>query len=180
MDVPIRCICPIEERHDSDTVTLRDRLDFRTVVTIRKSMETIDDADQTVKLARRLAICTEFYLLMGIESWTLRDAKGKPIEVSHHAIRTHLLESPEALPVYDKAEDLYNPVVLLPLMVGASKSSPPTPTDESTSQKKDSPLTPPRPLKRSSTSTTQTVGIETTSSSLGGVSNSSQSSQSAA
>lgn len=182
MDVQIRCICPAkdgEPRHDSDTVTLRDRLDYRSVTTIRKSMETIWYEDKAVQLAERLAVCTEFYMLMGISAWTLEDEKGKPVPVSHTAIRERLFESAEVVRVSEVAEEAYNRVVLLPLMEGASKFSPPTPTDELTSPTSE-PTTLPKPSKPSSITTTRTGGTVTTTSSLDGDSSSSQSSRSAA
>jgi hypothetical protein len=182
MDVQIKCICPAkdgEPRHPSDTVTLRDRLDYRSVTTIRKSMETVWYEDKAVQLAERLAVCTEFYMLMGISSWTLEDERGKPVPVSHSAIREMLFESSEVVRVSEVAEEAYNRVVLLPLMEGASISSPPRQTDELTSPKSE-PTTPPKPSKPSSISTTRTGDIETITSLPVGGSSSSQSKASAA
>jgi hypothetical protein len=176
MDVQIRCICG---NHETDTVTLLDRLPYRSVTTIRKSMETVWYEDKAVQLAERLAVCTEFYMLMGITSWSLTDEKGKPIPVSHLAIRERLFESDEVVKVSEAAEEMYNRVVLLPLMEGASKSSRPTPTDELTSPKSE-PTTPPKPSKPSSTTTSPTDGIETITSLPVGGSSSSQSRASAA
>jgi hypothetical protein len=184
VDVTIKCICPErggEPRHpNGDTVTLRDKLDFRSVTTIRKALTLVENDDPRTRPAEILAVLCEFYMLYGIESWTLVDDKAKHIEVSHAAIRGRLFESPSVDEVSEAAEELYNPVVLLPLLVRASTSSPPTPTDESTSAPTASTPKHPKPSKPSSTTTTQTVGIETTSLSLVGVSNSSQSSESAA
>lgn len=188
MDATMQCPCPPkggETRHpQGDTVRLRDRLDYRTVTTIRKAMTVVDTDDPQVRLAERLAICTEFYMLMGIESWTLVDAKGKPVEVSHQAIRDLVFTSPDVESVSEVAEELYNPVVLLPLVLRASASSLPTPTpspesDDSTSPTSDQ-TTPPKPLRPSSTSTIRTVATETTTSSPVGASSSSQSAASAA
>ncbi len=183
MDVTMRCPCAPKDgevRHpDGDTVTLRDTLDYRTVTTIRKAMTVVDTEDDAVRLAERLAICTEFYMLMGIERWTIVDERGKAVPVSHGAIREQLFTSVDVEAVSEAAEELYNSVVLLPLVLRASRSSPPMPTPESTSPTPTEPK-PLRPLRRSSTTTTPTDGIETITSSPGGASNSSQSSVSAA
>lgn len=178
MDVRIDCPC-LGTPHESDTVTLRDRLDFRTVTTIRKSMTEVETEDPKVRFAERMAAVTEFYMLMGIEQWTLVDAHGKPVPVSHQAVRD-LWETVDVLPISEAAEDLYNPVVLLPLVKRASISSPPTPTDESISAPMDSEPKLPRPSKRSLTTTIPTDGTETTSLSLVGGSNTSQNSVTAA
>lgn len=183
MDVRITCLCPLKDeavRHpDGDTVTLRDKLDFHTVMTIRKSRNTIVTEDDEIRLAQRLARFTEFYMLLGIVSWTLVDGKGKPIDVSHQAIRDYLFTSDQVEVVSEAAEELYNPVVLLPLMDRASTSSPGTPTPDSISPT-STPPSPLKPSRRSSTITTPTGGTETTSSSLDGVSNISPRSESAA
>lgn len=173
MDVPIPCPCPESPHVDGDTVVLRDKLDWTSVTTIRKAIAMIDEDDKRMRDAMALATCSEFYMLMGISSWTLVDAKGEALPVSHQAIRD-LMERTDVLPISDAADDLYNPVVLLPLAMRASASRQLSPTPASTSPTL-TPPSPPRPLKRSSTSTTRTAGIETTSSSLDGVSSSSQS-----
>lgn len=200
MDVRITCACPLKGgavRHpDGDTVVLRDKLSFHEALTIRKAVALArDGADETHErglAAEVLATLSEFYVLMGVESWTIttEGEKGKvvPLPVTKASIRAVLLESPDVDLVIDAADALYNQAILLPLLNRASQSSPSTPTpseddDSSTSQTPsttDLPKTPPKPSRPSSTSTTRTVGTETTSLSLVGVSNSSQSSQSAA
>jgi hypothetical protein len=189
MDVTIKCICPErggELRHpDGDTVTLRDKLDFHSATTIRKALTLVENDDPRTRPAEILAVLSEFYVLYGVTSWTLVDDKGKPLPVSHAAIRELLFESPDIDTIIDAADDLYNAAILLPLLVRASTSSPPKPTpkpDEasSTSAPKDSTPKRPKPSKLSSTSTTQTVVTEATSLSLVGVSNGSLSSESAA
>jgi hypothetical protein len=179
MDVQIKCVCP-GSPHEQDRVTLRDKLDFHTATTIRKALAMVDNDDPRTRTAEVLATLSEFYVLMGVQSWTLVDDKGRPLTVSQSAIRASLLESTDIDLVIEAADELYNEAILLPLLARASTSSPPTPTDESTSAPTDSEPKLPKPSKRSSTSTTQTVGTETTSLSLVGVSNSSQSSKSAA
>lgn len=180
MDAPLRCPCP-GTPHESDTVTLRDRLDFRSITTIRKAMGLVDTDDEEVRNAQLLATCTEFYMLLGITAWTFVDAKGKPLPVSHAAIREVLFTAEDVEAVSGVAETLYNPVVLLPLLNRASASSPPMPTNGSTSATlTDIRPRRPKPSKRSSTTTTRTVATETTSLSLVGGSSSSPNSVSAA
>jgi hypothetical protein len=183
MNVP--CLCPPKDdgvRHpDGDEVTLRPKLDFHAAVTIRNSIAVLSSEDEQASIAEILAVLTENYLLFGVESWSLVDAKGKPVPVSRPAIREHLLSNPDvAMTVGDAADALYAESVMLPLLARAQRSSPPTPTDASTSRTTGRSTTRPKPSKPSSISTIPTAAIEATSVSLDGVSSSSQSSTSAA
>jgi hypothetical protein len=182
MDVQIRCICPIEDKHDHDTITLRDKLDFVTATAIRKGLAFIEsDDDEGGRAAELLARLTEGYLLFGIIGWTVVDEKGKRLPVSHAAIRERLLSDfAAAEDVADAADSLYSEAILLPLLARASKSSPPTPTKDSTYPLTAFPKKPRKPSRRSSTTSTPTDATETTSSSLVGVSSGSLSSESAA
>ena len=178
MDVPVGCLCPPRAdggtRHpDGDTVTLRDRLDFRSATTIRKAIGLLGE-DGVTDSAEILAVMTEWYCLLGIEAWTLVDARNKPIEVTRPAIREHLLEDPaavmETMALADAADELYMPLVLLPLLARASKSSPPTPTPDSTSAPTDSPAKPRKRSRPSSTTSIPTAATGTTSTSPAGAS----------
>jgi hypothetical protein len=181
MRVAIDCVCPSradgEPRHPAgDTVTLRETLDFRSVTAIRHGISFLDNDGTDAYTADVLAVLTEGYVLHGIESWTLQDEKGWPVEVSRSAIRERVLSRVDVAAVIgDAADELYGEKVLLPLLVRASRSSQATPTESSTSLPTASPTGRPKPSKRSSTTTTPTDGIEATSSSLGGVSSSSRS-----
>ena len=186
MDVHIACICePTDDgpRHpDGDTVTLRDKLDFFRATAIRKGLSFVEsDDDEGGRAAEVLARLTEGYLLFGIERWTVVDGKGKTLPVGHSAIRARLLENPTAAGIVaDAADELYQEAILLPLVARASTSSPPSPTNGSTSPPTVLSRKRPKPSKRSSTSTSPTAATEATSSSLVGVSNSSLNSESAA
>lgn len=190
MDVSIVCICPRKDdevRHpQGDTVVLRDKLDFRTAVTMQESVTVLRGSrpdDEEIPAAEVLAALDEAYLVYGIESWTLEDAKGKPIKVSPATVFDTLLDPANlaaAMAVFAEAEDLYNPTVLVPLVVRGSSSSRPSPTTEPTSAESGPPLEPPKPSKRSSTSTTRTDSTEPTLIKPAGDSSSSQSSASAA
>lgn len=172
MDVTIPCPCPEKAgapRHESDTVTLHDVLDFHQSMTITKSVQFIDEDDPDSRGAEVLARLSEFYILVGIARWSLRDASNKPIEVTKGAIRKFILSRPDiASKVEPVADSLYREVILLPLLEAASISSQPSPTDDSTSPTPHGPTPQPKPSKRSSTSTIQTDGIGSTSGPLAG------------
>jgi hypothetical protein len=161
-------------RHpDGDTVSFRERLDFRSSLAIRNSIAVLSAEDGETSVAEILAVLTESYLLYGIERWTLVDEKGKPVEVSKAAIRERLLSHPDiAMTVGDEADSLYAEAVMLPLLARAQTSSPPTPTNGSTSATRGRSRSPKR-SKPSSITTIPTAATETTSSSLVGGSSSS-------
>jgi hypothetical protein len=183
VNVTIGCICAPKGdgsvRHpDGDRVELRERLDFRTTVTIQKSVMFLGEDPSNPEI---LAALTEAYLLFGISAWTVQDERGKAIPVNRGAIEQHLLPNIEAaLAVADAADDLYQETVLLPLLMRGSGSSGTSPTTRSTSRRTSSPPVPLRRSKRSSTTTSRTDDTATTSASLDGGSSSSPSSESAA
>lgn len=176
----IDCICPPkadgEPRHPGgDTVALRERLDFRSALTARNAFLVLKAEDPDATTADVLAVLTETYLLLGVESWTAVDAKGKPVPVSKAAIREMLFSHPEAaMVVGDEADSLYAEAVINPLVARASTSSLGTPTPASTSATTTTSPTPPKPSKRSSTTTSRTADIVPISGSRAGDSSSSQ------
>ena len=185
MDVKIDCLCPPnargETRHpDGDTVTLRERLDFRAALTARNTLVMVKQEDPDASSAEILAALTEVYLVLGVTGWTLVDGKNKPIEVSKGAIREHLLANPDvAMVVGDAADELYAEAVILPLLARARNSSPPTPIAGSTSATKRSTPRSRKPSPPSSITTIPTDATATTSSSPVGDSSSSPSLRSA-
>src|SRR5688572_6057575 len=183
MDVTIPCLCPPDGvRHPSgDTVQLREKLDFTAALAARNTIIHAKTNDPGMSIAEVQALLTELYLLSGIESWSVKDEKGKALEPNRTAIREHLLTNiGAAVLVADAADELYAEAVMLPLLEKASTSSPPTPEAPSTSPTTGSSPEPRKPSKRSSTSTTPTDVIEVTSPSLVGGSRSSPSSATAA
>lgn len=180
--VKVECLCPPKPdgsvRHpDGDTIELHERMDFRSVLAARNAMGLVYDDDPDASVAEVLAALTETYILLGVRSWTLVDAKNKPIPVTKPAIREYLLVNDEAaIAVSDEADELYRDRIIAPLVVAAQKSSPPSPTERSTSATKASSPKPRKPSRPSSTSTTRTDGIEMTSPLLAGGSRSSPSS----
>ncbi len=167
--VTVACLCPPnakgETRHPAgDRIELREKLDFRSALTARNAVVIIRQEDEEASLAEIMAALTEVYLLEGIKSWTLVDAKNKPIEVSKPAIRAHLLSNPDiAMEVGEAADLLYSEAVIVPLVLRASTYSQPSPTEEPMSLTNGASPTAPRPSRRSSTSTTQTGGTARTS-----------------
>ena len=178
----IECLCPPkatgEVRHPAgDEITLRERLDFRAALTARNTMVLLKEEDPDVSSAEILAALTETYLVLGIESWSLVDAKGKPVPASKAAIRELLLTKPDiAMEVGDAADALYSAAVILPLLARARNSSRPTPTNGSTSVTTPSLPKPPKRSRRSSITTIPTAATVTTSPSPAGDSSSSLSS----
>lgn len=180
MDVQVPCPCPHkadgEPRHTSDTVTLREQLDFRSATTIRKAIQIVRADDPGAGAAEVLGAMSEHYLLAGIERWTLTDDRNKPVEVSRTTIRWFLehVAADGAMDLVDAADELYSAAVLLPLVARAQASSQPSQTDTSTSARTDSgfedqtdspsgstPSTPLRPSRPSSTSTSRTADTAT-------------------
>lgn len=163
MDIP--CICPPkadEVRHPAgDTITLRERLDFRAALAARNAIALAQGEGEDT--AGILAALTETYLILGIESWSVVDAKGKAVPVNRQTITEYLLSNIDvAMDVADAADDLYREAVVGPLLARASTSSPDTQTPDSTSATNGSGPKPPKPSKRSSTTTTQTADIAAT------------------
>ncbi len=164
----IDCVCPIKPdgsvRHpDGDTVTLREKLDFRSALHARNTVILLRQDDVTDP-AEILAALTEVYLRVGIESWTLVDAKGKPVPVSREAVAAFMADYPDAaMTIGDEADERYSESVITPLVVRASKSSPPTPTKGSISATNGSSPTPRKRSKPSLTITTRTEDTVTTS-----------------
>lgn len=171
----IECACPGDVRHpDGDVVTLRERLDFRSALTARNAIVVLKSEDPDASPGEILAALTETYLLVGIESWTLVDARGKPVPVSKAAIRALMDEHQEsAMAIGDEADGLYNEAVIGPLVRRASTSSPPTPIGRSTSARSGG--APRKRSKPSSTTASPTAVTERMSASPGGGSSSSRS-----
>lgn len=181
MDVSIDCLCAGRKHEKGDTVSLTDRLDFRTAIAIRNTVAVLYAEEPDADIADVMAVLTDAYLTRGIRAWTIRDKDGKPLPPSRANIRSVLMANQEAAEtVGDAADELYQAAVMLPLLRKASASSPPTPTSDSTSPTTTSSTTSPKRSKRSSTSTSLTVVTEATSSSLDGGSSLSPSSESAA
>ena len=181
----IKCICPPkpsgEQRHDHDTVTLKERMDFRSSIAIRNALALEAGEGGEIDMADILAILTERFVRYGIASWSLVDAKNQPIPVSQDAISRLILSDIElATDIADVVDDLYREAVMLPLLARGSRSSQPSQTSDSTSPRTTPSTRRRTPSKRSSTTASPTAGTETTSLSLVGDSSLSPNSESAA
>ena len=168
MTVEIPCVCPPkpdgQPRHIADTIELREKLDFRSALTARNAIALAKEEDDDVSSAEILAVLTETYLILGIQSWSLVDEKGKKIEPSRTAIREFIEAHPDAaMEVGDAADGLYSAAVILPLVARAQKSLQPTQTTGSTSVTTDSLPKPRKPSKPSLTTTTRMDATGTTS-----------------
>ena len=166
--VVIRCVCP-GAPHESDTVTLRDPLDFRTAITLRQSVAALyvgpSGETQQPTVAEVTGLLIESYLLYTIASWTLVDERGKPVPVSRENVIGLLMhDNPiEAAAIGDAANELYMDKVVLPLLLAASGSSRPTPTKRSTSRTNGSPRGTAKRSSPSSITSIPTVGTARTS-----------------
>ena len=178
MDVSIECRCPGE--HGQDVITFFDRLDFDRATTIGKATLFIENNDPETRPAEVLAVLSKNYLYYGIQAWTLVGPDRKKLAINPASVRSQLLDHPDVSELIEAADNQYSEQVLLPLMKRAvsysrhgqtEQSTSPTPSRKRATRKRSSP---------SSISTIPTAGTETTSSSLDGVSNSLQSSESAA
>ena len=170
----IPCVCPPkadgEPRHpNGDKVNLRPKLDFKDGLWLRQSIIRVKQNDAESDEAEMLAVLTEASLLAGIESWTLTDAKGKPVDVDRTAIRAFMNDHQmEATAVGDEAIALYYDTVIGPLVAAAQTSSQPTPITASISPMNGPSRQARRQSKRSSTTTTPTADTERMSASPGG------------
>ncbi len=159
----------MEVQLDGITVTLYDRLDFQRATTVTKAVAFIDEQDPEIRPALVLAKLSEFYVLMGVESWSL------PYPVTSATIREHLLPRSDVGILVDAADELYQEQVLLPLLARAQSSSPPSQTDTSTSVTPRGAKRPPKQSKQSSITTIPTEDTERTSPLRDGAYSSSQS-----
>jgi hypothetical protein len=167
MNVTVPCLCPPnavgEARHpDGDTITLRDRLDFRSAATVRNRLAVA--TEERLIEGEILAVLVETYVLLGITAWSVVDEKGKPVPPSRENITDRLLvDFDAATMVGNAADELYTAAVILPVLARASTSSPPMPIAASTSAPSEATPTPPKRSKRSSTTTIPTAVTATTS-----------------
>lgn len=184
MPALIPCTCPAkpggERPHETDTITFRPALTPREAFAISRDIA-IEQMGGPISGGDVLAILSEQYVLRGVESWTCVDADGKPLTVTKATIRERLLSDIRTMSIVaDEADDLYSEAVTLPLVLMASSSSQPSPTEESTSATTDSGSTPRTPSTLTSITTIPTADIETTPESHDGGSSTSRKSRSVA
>lgn len=180
----IPCPCPGTPHPDGDTVYLRSKLGLRAGATLQnlvivarnRHIASVEEGapvpDMTpLAEAELTAELTEGYILMGVVDWTFTDPDGRKVPVHADTIRALLLEDfGMASAVADRADELYMPAVIGPLVKAAEPSSQDITTDESTSPTTSGAPPDPTPLRQSSITTTPMDDIETTYESLAGVS----------
>lgn len=173
MNLSIPCPCPGSPHPDGDTLTFRDKLDFERAMTVRNEIVRLVRARPGQSAA--LASITKTFAIVGLESWTVVDDKGKPREPTPIAIADTLegLDILAASEIADQLDELYAERYVLPLVREAPTSSPPTSTDELTSAPTESEESPVSvtPSSQSSTFITPTDATVRTSLSLVGASN---------
>jgi hypothetical protein len=160
--VAVACPCP-GAPHDGDTVYLRQILPFRSGFLAQRKIIDMsqDDAPDAHAIQADLG---ELFLREGVADWTFVDTDGNPVEVNEDSIQHYLLDNfAIGFPVANEAAEVYQSLLLDPLVGKASKSSRATQTGASTSRPTTSSVTPLKRSKRSSTSTSQTEDIATTS-----------------
>lgn len=183
MDVKIECICPPkadgEPRHEQDTVTLPEILGFREVRVIRQAIRLAFGGTRP-SLAELSGLMSEQVVLHCIAAWTCEHdvtEKGRShteqLPLTRDSIETYLLPNYDAAEaVASAAEALYSEKVVLPLMVGASRSSKPSPINRPTSRRKSGSTSRSKRSKPSSITTTPMAVTGPMAASAGGVSNS--------
>lgn len=160
-EIRIRCICPDPATHpDGDVITFPERLDFPRMAVLNRTIRYEKSMRPKMTVPESLALLAELYLRHTLEAWTVvgPDAKGKirPIPIDQEAIETYLLSQPDvALDVAERANDLFDKVVLGPLVQRAKPSSETTSTGNGTSPSRPSGAAPTR--KRSSRSSISTI-----------------------
>ena len=175
MEITFPCICP-ETPHETDTVTLREKLDFFGASAVRNAVIVLKMTKPRAGTAETMAVLAEQYLLRGIESWTLVDDKSKPVPVDDETIAAFMNHHVDAaMLISDTADALYQEV-MLPLLLRALTPSQPSPTASRTSRTNGSQRKRPKQSPPSSITTIPTAATATTSNSLDGDSNLSRSS----
>ncbi len=157
----------MEVQLDGITVTFRERLPFRAATTIQMAMATFPPGEAVMREAGILAMMSEWYIVYGVESWTLDEP------VTEESIRRQLLDRPDVLDLVEAANEFYQGQVVDPLVQRGRSLSPPSQTDDSTSQTPSGSQTP-TPFSPSSITTTPTDDTGPTSSPPDGAYSSSQ------
>lgn len=162
MNVTIPCPCP-GTPHDSDTVTVEEPLSFRTRQSLRRSISWAREVTPDFTDGEIFSTLDEGFLVYCITGWTLvgPNEKGKigPLAPSRENIREIILTNDDlAMPIVKVCNERYQDLVLRPLLVGASTSLPPSPTEPPTSPTNGNGQTPrPKRSKPSSITTIPTV-----------------------
>ena len=169
--VPVRigvCLCPGTPHADGDFIYLRPKLDLRGGFRVKRRLLDLNQAafaegGPSPDMAELEIQLAEAYLSEGIAAWNLVDAEGVGREVTPDSLREFLFyDYSRSELAADKADDLYRPAVLDPLVARALSSLPATPTNGLTSRPNGHGPKRRRPSKPSSTAPTPMGGTEAT------------------
>ncbi len=150
------CLCPGTPHADGDFIALRPILDLRGGFRVKRRLIELNQAafgEQGSDMAELEIHLAEAYLTEGIFEWNLVDEEG-PLPINPETLRDHLFNDySRAEAAADKADDLYRPAILDPLLQRAISSLPATPTNGSTSPTNGVGQKRPKRSRRSSTTT---------------------------
>jgi hypothetical protein len=135
--VAVACPCPGTPHSDGDTVFLAPKLGFNAGVIADSKLVDILHGSGDVEAVKAALLAT--YISDGVRAWTFVDADGADVPVSPQTIQAILLSDYElGVVVAEAADPLYSKAVTNPLLRRMSASSPPSPTNGSTSRKRAS------------------------------------------
>lgn len=158
MPEPVRvalegCRCPGSPHTGGDAVLLKPKADVPLIMAAWTELNT-HNADEIAVLQ---GILSRIYMRLGILSWTFTDVAGKAEPITQEAIERLLPPWQGGVAVAQQADELYSEDVFAPLVSMAAeraKSSPPSPTAESTSAGPSSGESAPTPSEPSSPAAT--------------------------
>jgi hypothetical protein len=154
------CQCPGAPHAEGDIVSLRPILDLRGGFRVKRRLIELNQAaygEQNTDMAELEIHLAEVYLTEGIAEWNLVDEDGVARPLTDENLAAFLFSDySRAEAAADKADDLYRPAVLDPLVTRALNSLPDTQTSGSTSPTNGVGRKRPTRSKRSSTTTTLT------------------------
>lgn len=159
--VPVLIPCPTGAHEEGDTVLLRPRLPLPGGIEARRKIAELQDGADGDEVT---GLLMDVYLRHGIADWTLHDDEGNAVLLTRQTLRERILEADldVAIQIANKADDLYAPTVVAPLVKRAVKSLQASRRGRSTSASTTSTPSRPKRSKPSSTSTTPMAATATT------------------
>lgn len=159
--VPVGVPCPSGQHPDGDSVSLKPKLGLAGGIAARRTIGELTDGSTEDDV---IGVLMEVYLRHGVVEWTLHDDANQPLELNPKTLRAHLLDDIDlAIPIANKADELYSPEVVTPLVKRVAALSQALRAESSTSPQTEPKSSRRKRSKRSSTSTTPTDGTAPTS-----------------
>mgnify|MGYP001453042428 CR=1 FL=1 len=147
------CRCPEAPHEDGDIVYLFPKLGLHGGFVAERTILNLAQQERPAQ-AEIEAELVDVYVRYGVADWSFQDPSGAAIPVTPATIASVLMSDYTlARSVADKADDLYTPVILDPLVKRLSAFLPLTPTTGSTSRRRGSAGTHRKRSKPSSTTT---------------------------